>query len=170
MTLGLISWYDKVIKLYSGNTADYSVKKLAFLRYAQSCPWNKASLPVGQPTLFLQMAMQKRADLLTWYYTCQVIPLSEMVGLCMLCWYIFSILSLEKINMNGRAPGSLDAISIWCWERREAKGEGGSRGWDGWMAPLTQWTWIWDSEGQGSLVCCCPWGHKETRLAIEQRQ
>lgn len=82
MPLGLISWYDRVIKLYSGNTADYSVKKLAFLRYAQSCPWNKASLPMGQPILFLRMAMQKRAGLLTWYYTCQVIPLSEIVGHC----------------------------------------------------------------------------------------
>ena len=23
------------------------------------------------------------------------------------------------------------------------KGEEGDRGWDGWMAPLTQWTWVW---------------------------
>ena len=25
----------------------------------------------------------------------------------------------------------------WCWERLKAKGEGGSRGWDGWIAPFT---------------------------------
>ena len=31
----------------------------------------------------------------------------------------------------------------WCWERLKAKGEEGRRGWDGWMASLTQWTWIW---------------------------
>ena len=31
----------------------------------------------------------------------------------------------------------------WCWERLKAGGEGGSRGWDGWMASLTQWTWVW---------------------------
>ena len=24
-----------------------------------------------------------------------------------------------------------------------AGGEGGGRGWDGWMASLTQWTWVW---------------------------
>ena len=24
----------------------------------------------------------------------------------------------------------------WCWERSKAKGEGGSRGWDGWMASV----------------------------------
>ena len=27
----------------------------------------------------------------------------------------------------------------WCWERLKARGEGGNRGWDGWMASLTQW-------------------------------
>ena len=31
----------------------------------------------------------------------------------------------------------------WCWERLRAGGEGGNRGWDGWMASPTQWTWIW---------------------------
>ena len=30
----------------------------------------------------------------------------------------------------------------WCWERLRA-GEGDHRGWDGWMASLTQWTWVW---------------------------
>ena len=31
---------------------------------------------------------------------------------------------------------------LWCWERLKA-GEGGNdRGWDGWMASLTQWTWV----------------------------
>ena len=30
----------------------------------------------------------------------------------------------------------------WCWERLKAK-EGDERGWDGWMASLTQWTWVW---------------------------
>ena len=32
---------------------------------------------------------------------------------------------------------------MWCWERLKAKGEGGNRGWEGWMASLTQWTWNW---------------------------
>ena len=31
----------------------------------------------------------------------------------------------------------------WCWERLETGGEGDDRGWDGWMAPPTQWTWVW---------------------------
>ena len=32
----------------------------------------------------------------------------------------------------------------WCWEILKA-GERDSRGWDGWMASLTQWTWVWAS-------------------------
>ena len=30
----------------------------------------------------------------------------------------------------------------WCWERLKAGGEGDDRGWDGWMASLTRWTWV----------------------------
>ena len=35
----------------------------------------------------------------------------------------------------------------WCWERLKAGGEGDDRGWDGWMALLTQRTWVWVSSG-----------------------
>ena len=30
----------------------------------------------------------------------------------------------------------------WRWERLKTGGDGDDRGWDGWMASLTQWTWI----------------------------
>ena len=36
---------------------------------------------------------------------------------------------------------------LWCWKRLKAGGEGDDRGWDGWMAPPTQWTWIWVDSG-----------------------
>ena len=36
----------------------------------------------------------------------------------------------------------------WCWERLRARGEGDDRGWDGWMASLTQQTWVWASSGR----------------------
>ena len=35
----------------------------------------------------------------------------------------------------------------WCWERLRAGGEGDDRGWDGWMASLIWWTWVWASSG-----------------------
>ena len=35
----------------------------------------------------------------------------------------------------------------WCWERLKAGGEGDCREWDGWIALLTQWKWVWISSG-----------------------
>ena len=32
---------------------------------------------------------------------------------------------------------------LWCSEGLEAGGEGDNRGWDGWMASLIWWTWVW---------------------------
>ena len=37
--------------------------------------------------------------------------------------------------------------SPWCWEILRAGGEGDDRGWDGWMASPTQWTWVWVDSG-----------------------
>ena len=31
----------------------------------------------------------------------------------------------------------------WGWERLRGGGEGDDRGWDGWMASPTRWTWVW---------------------------
>ena len=50
----------------------------------------------------------------------------------------------------------------WCWERLRAGGGGEDRGWDGWVASLTPWTWVWVNpgvgDGQGGLACCGSWG------------
>ena len=35
----------------------------------------------------------------------------------------------------------------WCWEGLGAGGKGDDRGWDGWMASLTRWTWVWVNSG-----------------------
>ena len=36
---------------------------------------------------------------------------------------------------------------LWCWEGLGAGGEGDDRGWDGWMASPTWWTWVWLNSG-----------------------
>ena len=43
-----------------------------------------------------------------------------------------------KVNSLGR---------LWYWEGLGAGGEGDDRGWDGWMASATQWTWVWVNSG-----------------------
>ena len=41
---------------------------------------------------------------------------------------------------------------LWCWERLKAGGEGDGRGWDGWMASPTQWTWVWVNSGSWGWI------------------
>ena len=36
---------------------------------------------------------------------------------------------------------------LWCWEGLGAGGEGNDRGWNGWMASLTWWMWVWVNSG-----------------------
>ena len=36
----------------------------------------------------------------------------------------------------------------WCWEGLGAGGEGDNRGWGGWIASLTWWTWVWVNSGR----------------------
>ena len=64
---------------------------------------------------------------------------------------------LEEINPDFSLEGLMLKLKLqyfdqlthwkkpWCWERLKAGGEGDDRGWDGWMASPTQWTWVWAS-------------------------
>ena len=58
----------------------------------------------------------------------------------------------------------------WCWARLTVGGEGGNRGWDGWVASLTQWTWLWANswiyKRQESLACCSLWGSHKSRTLL----
>ena len=53
----------------------------------------------------------------------------------------------------------------WCWEGLGTGREADNSRWDGWMASLTQWTWVWVNSGSwwwtGRLACCGSWGCKE---------
>ena len=46
---------------------------------------------------------------------------------------------------------SCEELTHWkrpsCWKGLEAGGEGDDRGWDGWIASLTRWTWVWVNSG-----------------------
>ena len=83
---------------------------------------------------------------------------------------------IGRTNIEAEAPILLpsDVESWLIWkdpsaERLRAGGEEDDRGWDGWMASLTQWSWVWagtlgDSDGQGSVACCSPWGCKQSDM------
>ena len=78
---------------------------------------------------------------------------------------------LQSVKPNGNQPWifmhwkdgcwswSSNTLASWCenlshwkrprgWERLKADGEGNNRGWDGWMASLTPWMWVWGSSGR----------------------
>ena len=66
-----------------------------------------------------------------------------------------SWISIGRTDLEAEAPNTLATWCKelthlkrpWCWERVKA-GEGGDdRGWDGWMASPTQWTWVWVISG-----------------------
>ena len=53
-----------------------------------------------------------------------------------------------KLQYSGHLVQRIDSFEkTWCWERLKAGQEGDNRGWDGWMASLTQWTWVWINSG-----------------------
>jgi len=55
------------------------------------------------------------------------------------CWNFNTLATWCEELTDWRRP--------WCWERLKVGREGVDRGWDGWMASPTEWTWIWASSG-----------------------
>ena len=55
---------------------------------------------------------------------------------------------IQPVHSKGDQPwdSSCEALThwkrLWSWEGLGAGGEGDDRGWDGWMASLTPWTWV----------------------------
>ena len=73
-------------------------------------------------------------------------------------WYVYTMEYYLAIKRNGTASYvviwmNLEYVTsckelthwkrLWCWEWLGAGGEGDDRGWDGWMASPTRWTWVW---------------------------
>ena len=74
-----------------------------------------------------------------------------------------------KVQYFGHLIRNIDSLERpWCWERLKTGGERDARGWDGWMASSSQWTWVCvnsgSGDGQGGLACCHPWGCKESDM------
>ena len=57
------------------------------------------------------------------------------------CW------SWNSSTLATSCKGLIYWKRLWCWEGLGAGGKGDDRGWDGWMASLTRWTWVWVNSG-----------------------
>ena len=54
-----------------------------------------------------------------------------------------------KLQNFGHLMRRVDSLEkTLCWEGLGAGGKGDDRGWDGWMASPTQWTWVWVNSGR----------------------
>ena len=71
----------------------------------------------------------------------------------------FNQISIQFFNSKPTHCKGPGAGKHWRQRRRD------SRGWDGWMASQTQWTWTEQTLGDsGGLACCIPWGRKESDM------
>ena len=52
-----------------------------------------------------------------------------------------------KLQYFGHLMRRVDSLEKTLMLREKSGGEGDDRGWDGWMASLTQWTWVWVNSG-----------------------
>ena len=65
-------------------------------------------------------------------------------------WIFIGRTDAEAENSNTLATWCVELTHLkrsWCWEKLKGGGKGDDRGWDGWMASLTQWTWVWVNSG-----------------------
>ena len=64
-------------------------------------------------------------------------------------WYSLEGLMLKlKLQSFGHLMWKTNSLEkTWSWEGLKEGGEGDNRGWDGWMASPTQWTWVWVNSG-----------------------
>ena len=60
---------------------------------------------------------------------------------------LFTVTSREHFTVGNLTWKGKGRCFCWFWERLKT-GEEGDRGWDGWMASLTQWAWVWANSGR----------------------
>ena len=60
-------------------------------------------------------------------------------------------LKLQYFALSSHEATSCEELThwkrLWCWEGLGSGGEGDDWGWDGWMASVTRWTWVWVNSG-----------------------
>ena len=66
-------------------------------------------------------------------------------------WYLIVVLICISLMIMSSLATSCKELThwkrLWFWEGLGAGDEGDDRGWDGWMASLTRWTWVWVNSG-----------------------
>ena len=81
---------------------------------------------------------------------------------------------LIKLKEENDKAGLNDRLTHWkrpsFWERLKTGGEGDNRGWDGWVASPTRWTWVWKSSGSGRPGVLQSMGSPRVRHGLASKQ
>ena len=114
-----------------------------------SCPWNSPGKNSGVDCHFLLQRIFLPKD---WYFW--TVLLEKTLGSPM-------DYKIKPVNPKGNqswiftGTTEVEAPILWPpdtknWlirERLRTRGDGDDRGWDGWMASPTRWTWVWMNSG-----------------------
>ena len=144
-----------------GNNQLFLIISVRFPCTASTSNWNKAAL-LGQSLSSLSI-WNRKSGLIT-PISMQLEPPGSFIELRR-CWHPWkanlalkdwrqTLCILSVLFSELAAPVPCDVVTsvlgwllsyrglgkLGCWERLRAGGEGGDRGWDGWMLSLTQWT------------------------------
>ena len=87
-----------------------------------------------QPTIFLGF-------LLPWTWGISSWLLQQSAAAALQSWVFFGGNDAKAETPVLWPPHA--KVWLWCWEGLGAGGKGDDRGWDGWMASPTRWTWVW---------------------------
>ena len=95
------------------------------------CPWATNNNNKGLSASFLPSCLPACLSCTYRYLYVYLLPSSYWGSNTLATWW-------EKLTHWKR---------LWCWERLKAGGEADDREWDGWMASMTRWPWVWASSG-----------------------
>ena len=178
----LLAWpCNKLPNLWSFNLTVHQAHKLGFDNGCTA--WATAALSIARcrdflwtyPQNHLQLSSKRGQGNLSTVHGCKFKPIRKESQ-------FFRIQVNPKGNQPwifiGRTDAEVYAPILWPRDAKSwliGKDPDAGKDWrqeekgtteDGWMASQTQWTWIWASPRRwwrtGSLVCCSPWGHKES--------
>ena len=81
---------------------------------------------------------------------CKESDMTEWLNSSAFCKYIFLVVICWSWNCNSLVTSCKQVTRLkrpWYWEGLGTGGRRDDRGWDGWMASLTQWPWVWVISG-----------------------
>ena len=129
-------------------TASSCLILIPFISFMQKGPWLRLIYPTN--SAFNRHLLVRWRRLLRVSWTARRSNQSILKEISSGCSLEGLMLEL-KLQYLGHFMRRVDSWKRpWCWEGLGAGRAGDDRGWDGWMASPTRWTWAWVNSGSWS--------------------